>query len=118
MKYKRVRRYTPFRKKYINFKVSEARRKLKIRAIEYKGGCCQIVGCGYKKSYAALQFHHPDPNEKDFQISGRNITWEKIKPELDKTMLICANCHLELHEKEAQQARTRLLEELEALQAA
>src|SRR5512135_1235793 len=111
----RKRVYTPYRKKYVNFKVSEGRRNLKARAIEYKGGCCQVPGCGYNKCQAALQFHHLDPGQKDFQISGRNITWERVKPELDKTILVCANCHLELHDVEIQKARMRLIEELAKL---
>ncbi|ASU00923.1 HNH endonuclease [Bacillus phage Anthony] len=72
------------------------RQKLKIRAVEYKGGACQR--CGYNKSYRALQFHHLDPEEKDFQIGGKVMLWDKIKKELDKCILLCANCHLEEHE--------------------
>lgn len=42
-------------------------RKLKSQMIEYKGGCC--VRCGYKKYQGALEFHHTDPKEKDFNPS-------------------------------------------------
>ena len=94
------RKLTPYRKKYLNLRVSEGRRRLKLKAIEYKGGACQK--CGYNKCQAALQFHHLDPSKKDFQISGKYLTWDKIKPELDKTILICANCHLELHDEQTQ----------------
>ena len=78
--------------------VTERRRKLKRMALDYMGGCCQA--CGYKKSVSALQFHHLDPEEKDFGISGKGTTrsWEKIKVELDKCVLLCANCHAEVHE--------------------
>lgn len=77
----------------------EHRRKMKIKAIEYKGGKCSI--CDYSKCNAALEFHHLDPSEKDFQISGRGctISWERLKIELDKTVLVCANCHREIHDK-------------------
>lgn len=78
--------------------VSERRRKLKRMAVAYKGGKCQ--NCGYDKSIAALQFHHLDPKEKDFAISSNGMTrgWNKVKPELDKCALLCANCHSEVHE--------------------
>jgi len=69
----------------------------KKRAITYKGGKC---ACGYDRYYGALEFHHTDPNGKDFQMGGNySRTWEYIKTELDKCILICANCHRELHDK-------------------
>lgn len=79
--------------------VSKRRRKLKQMAVEYKGGSC--VECGYKKCLGALEFHHLNPNEKDFAISGGgySLSWEKIKIELDKCVLVCGNCHSEIHEK-------------------
>lgn len=74
------------------------RKKLKRKAIEYKGGKCQK--CGYDKCDNALEFHHVNPEEKEFQITGTNISWEKIKIELDKCILLCANCHREKHASE------------------
>lgn len=71
-------------------------RKTKLKAIEYKGGKCIV--CGYNKSIRALQFHHLDPTQKDFGISGTTKSFEKLKPELDKCVLLCANCHGEVHE--------------------
>ena len=44
-----------------------------------------------------LDFHHKNPNEKDFQISGKSISWDKIKNELEKCILVCSNCHQEIH---------------------
>ena len=66
--------------------VQRRRRKVKQMAIDYKGGCCQITGCGYNKCNGALEFHHLDPNEKDFSVSkkGHCTAWEKVKIELDK----------------------------------
>lgn len=79
--------------------VSNHRKNLKIKAVEYLGGMCEL--CGYNKSMAALDFHHKDPAEKDFEISNKGITvsWEKIQLELDKCMLVCSNCHREIHEQ-------------------
>lgn len=71
-------------------------RKAKQEAIDYKGGKCEK--CGYKACNAALEFHHTDPTKKDFTISKRSVTvLSKIKKELDKCMLLCANCHREIH---------------------
>lgn len=73
------------------------RDRIKEMAVEYKGGCCEI--CGYDKHIGALEFHHKDPNEKDFGISHKGYTraWKKVKIELDKCVMLCANCHREVH---------------------
>ena len=71
-------------------------KKVKEMAVEYKGGCCEK--CGYSKYLGALEFHHKDPTQKDFSISAnRKTIFDSIKPELDKCMLLCANCHRETH---------------------
>lgn len=94
---KDTRKYAD-RAEYLKKAVADRRRKLKEMAIVYGGGKCQI--CGYKKSKSALSFHHKDPSQKDFGLSVRGLTrsWEKVKRELDKCILVCANCHMELHE--------------------
>ena len=77
--------------------VRKRRKKLKDMSISYMGGACQE--CGYHKCKEALEFHHLDPNEKDFGISKNGYTrsWEKVKIELDKCIMVCANCHREIH---------------------
>jgi hypothetical protein len=45
----------------------------------------------------ALIFHHLDPSHKDFTIGGKSKSWNKIQSELDKCVLLCANCHAEVH---------------------
>ncbi len=77
--------------------VNNARRKRKIELLEYKGGKCEV--CGYSKSIYSLQFHHLDQEKKDFTIGGRNYSWERMKREVDKCVLLCANCHCEVHEE-------------------
>jgi len=83
---------------YLKNAVAKRRRELRRKAIEYAGGACSI--CGYKRSYRALSFHHTDPTKKDFGLSARGLTrsWEKMKPELEKCILVCANCHAEIHD--------------------
>ena len=79
--------------------VTKRRRKLKLLAIEYKGGKCER--CGYAKSPRSMDFHHRDPTQKDFGIAASGITrsWEKVKIELDKCLLLCKNCHGEVHDE-------------------
>ena len=79
--------------------VKRRRKKVKILAIEYKGGRCEH--CGYSKSIRALEFHHSDGESKDFNISSsvHNKSWSLIAKELDKCVLLCSNCHREEHER-------------------
>jgi len=74
------------------------RRKRKAKLVKMLGGCC--VKCGYKKSYAALSFHHKDPTTKEFDISHNgNLlhSWEEVVREALKCELLCLNCHAEQH---------------------
>lgn len=65
------------------------------KSIEYLGGKCQH--CGYNKWRGALQFHHVDPGTKDIGVFKKRKNFEKLKPELDKCILLCLNCHQEEH---------------------
>jgi hypothetical protein len=61
-----------------------------------KGGKC--VFCGYNKYIGSLDFHHTNPNEKKYSISDlRTYSFDTLKIELDKCILVCRNCHGELH---------------------
>jgi 5-methylcytosine-specific restriction endonuclease McrA len=87
------------RREYLIRAVYIRRKKIRTKAVEHKGGCCKE--CGYSKCIDALEFHHIDPDQKDFTISSKGYTrsWEKVKSELDKCIILCANCHRELHAK-------------------
>ena len=75
-----------------NKRTIEWQQQRKIEAINYKGGKC--VKCGYNKYPGALDFHHLDPNQKDFDWSKMRLrSWNKIVNELDKCVLVCSNCH-------------------------
>lgn len=75
------------------------RQARKQKAVEYKGGKC--VKCGYSKSVAAMDFHHLDPTVKEFALASRkDLSWDQWKIELDKCILLCANCHREIHEND------------------
>lgn len=76
------------------FDATQKRTQLKERAVTYCGGKCKI--CGYNRSLAALEFHHEDPKSKEFNISSK-MSWDTIVVELEKTVLVCSNCHKEIH---------------------
>lgn len=71
--------------------------RIKERAVYIMGGKCQC--CGYNKSIRALHFHHVDASTKKFSISsGVTRNWEDTLYELRKCVLVCANCHMEIHD--------------------
>ena len=68
---------------------------------EYKkeNGCklCRI------KDPRVLEFHHTDKNKKDFSISfaqTNRFGIEKMKQEIKKCVILCANCHRIVHWQE------------------
>lgn len=85
--------------KHSNYKAQQTRGwKRKKELIEFGGGKCE--NCGYCKNYAALEFHHRNPGEKNFQIDIRkcsNTKYEELQKEAAKCMILCANCHREHH---------------------
>ena len=83
-------------------KNSERRNKNRFRLKkEYKdssGAKCQF--CGYDKCQNALHFHHIDPKTKKFAVSdaiSNGYPKEEIEAEIKKCVLVCANCHTEIH---------------------
>jgi DNA-binding transcriptional ArsR family regulator len=76
--------------------VSDARRRSKLRLVEWAGGRCVL--CGYDRCVAALEFHHLDPEAKRFPISrmGRTCSFDKLVEEARKCVLLCSNCHAEV----------------------
>ena len=85
------------RREYLIMAVSRRRKRLREKAVQYKGGKC--INCGYNRCQAALDFHHVDPSLKEFGVSMDGITrsWERVQKELDKCVLVCSNCHREIH---------------------
>lgn len=82
-----------------NEPVSVWRKNLKQRALALFNNKCSL--CGYDRCTAALEFHHLDPNKKDFSISDAYANpkkWSIIVDELKKCILVCANCHREIHQ--------------------
>lgn len=73
------------------------RQQRKLRLLQLFGGTCWL--CGYNKSVRALHFHHLDPTQKDFAFSsGVPRNWDKMVKEAKKCILLCSNCHCEVHD--------------------
>jgi predicted HNH restriction endonuclease len=71
-------------------------RQRKAARDEYRikfGSACQV--CGYNRCLAALEFHHLDSSQKDGRIGHATI--REIKHHPERFMLVCANCHREIH---------------------
>lgn len=77
----------------------------RLRALSRKNELIKMMGgkcsrCTYDKNYAALEFHHIDPSNKSFQLDSRhlsNTAMHLILEEAKKCILVCSNCHKELH---------------------
>ena len=69
----------------------------KARAVELMGGSC--AGCSNVVLDSLFEFHHWDSRDKKFGISrdGLSRPWEVIAAELLKCVMLCANCHREVH---------------------
>lgn len=88
---------SPYCKVCTNRQTIDRQREFKRKCVEYKGGKCQI--CGYNKCNGALEFHHISSSLKEFQVSKNGLKKfdDSIKCEIDKCMILCSNCHKELH---------------------
>jgi hypothetical protein len=76
--------------------IRSLKNKLLINEIK-KQGC---IICGYNKCMSALDWHHINPSNKHKDISSSMITrrsMSRVLDEIAKCVLLCANCHRELH---------------------
>jgi transposase len=81
--------------------VAKRRRRIKQTLVEEAGGACAL--CGYDRCLAALEFHHLDPAEKQFELSQRGVTRSIAiaRAEAAKCVLLCSNCHAEVEAGQA-----------------
>lgn len=85
-------------KSKVNERQRKNRRAKKQALVDYLGGKCSM--CGYDKCLGALEFHHLDPNEKEFSVALiKDKSLDELKQEADKCILVCSNCHKEIHYK-------------------
>jgi 5-methylcytosine-specific restriction endonuclease McrA len=82
-----------------SYKAQQARGLKRKKLFAQKlGGRCSI--CGYSKNLSALTFHHINPKKKSFELDLRSLSNRKqssIDSEIAKCILLCSNCHAELH---------------------
>lgn len=100
-------------KKYRDSHRELVRQRGRKKSEEYKKANISILSevfglkcakCGYDKSFSAMDLHHCDPSEKKNrgELVGKWITTMpadkfRIKVTSVKFMILCANCHRELH---------------------
>lgn len=82
-------------KKSASWKRDFRKRKMDIIRSGF-GSKCQI--CGYDKCTTALEFHHINPDEKE----NSPTQWvyhdlNKVLDEIKGCVLVCSNCHREIH---------------------
>lgn len=72
-------------------------RNRRIELISERGGSCEV--CGYHRCNHSLHFHHL--RDKKFALTGCNLKhlryWLIAREEVSKCILVCANCHGEIH---------------------
>jgi len=97
-------RATQARNRYWRFKESNGvdytrilREGRKSNCVAHLGGKCFI--CGYFKYNGSLSFHHVNIKDKSFSISERGfqLSFSRVLAEMKKCILICHNCHGEIH---------------------
>lgn len=80
--------------------------EIKVKMLDHlKSHSCEK--CGYSKCLSALEFHHLDNSTKLFNLSDATISLkgmvvggeitDTVKAELDKCVVLCAQCHSEEH---------------------
>ena len=75
------------------------RKERKQEAIAYKGGKCN--DCGGEFHPSVYEFHHLNPLDKDHEPGSLlRYSWKRLVAELDKCVLLCANCHRVRHWRE------------------
>jgi 5-methylcytosine-specific restriction endonuclease McrA len=69
-------------------------RMKQLRATNYLGGKC--AECG-NQDQDKLQFHHVNKGARTSVPKLFHGSWENIKKELKKCVLLCEECHVEFH---------------------
>lgn len=86
--------YEENKKRIYTNKVNRMKKRKK-ELLGILGGKCSK--CGYSKCIAALEFHHTGEKEDHLAHMIKNSSEEKTLKEVKGCILLCANCHRELH---------------------
>ncbi len=81
----------------LSSQVMKCQRRKKMDVVERFGGKCQV--CGYDKCINALEFHHLEDKKESPSYVIMRWSWKRAKKELEKCIMVCANCHREIHYK-------------------
>ena len=77
---------------------AKRRRAFNRKMYDYKGGKCNHCGLDERYHQEIYDYHHIDPTEKEGSLSQMaSKSWELVKKELDKCLLLCAHCHRKEH---------------------
>lgn len=72
------------------------KQQIKEQYIEFFGGVCEV--CKQPHEWYQYDFHHINPEEKEYNVCSMfSMTEDKIKKEMSKCILVCANCHRKVH---------------------
>ena len=74
------------------FKAGAHRKKQTV--VDLVGGC-QL--CGYSRCLRAISFHHLGDKEKSLTLREFQHSLGALLPELRKCLVLCQNCHSEVH---------------------
>lgn len=80
-------------------KIARAKKQKWVNEYKAERGCSKCS----ETDPVCLDFHHLDPATKSFGIhwgAGHQVNQEKMLAEIQKCIIICANCHRKLHAKE------------------
>ena len=78
-------------------KIRKKRNRLFLKKVKSRYPCQM---CGYNKCNDAKHFHHIKKGSKRKVSQMPEYSIESIKEEIRKCIILCANCHAEVHEKE------------------
>lgn len=94
---RRSERYRRSRPESIARSTRKDRDKKQALINEFKSRGC--ASCGYNRCPEALDLHHRDDAIKEGNLSNMvyNCGIDRIKSELEKCEVLCANCHREHH---------------------
>ena len=80
----------------LNEKRRKKIRERKDKLVQLKGGRCEHCQQSFSHPHV-YDFHHKDPTTKEFSIgfalTRTGISIEDLLKEVDKCLMLCANCH-------------------------
>jgi len=92
---KYYKKYRKINRKRYNKYSEKHRQKIRCFLNDIKSNGCAI--CGYNKHIKILHFHHVTKKYKKFNVDSGTVGMKQLINEIDKCVILCANCHYEMH---------------------